>query len=437
MSDGQAAEVVASSTSQFDGFDTVAATLEAAAESALRGDFCGIRTQQELFADFRRVTPHAARKTAGTFFTGTELSSRLFTSVPQTGVVLDPACGIGDLLLSHALRLRPEKSLEGTLDSWGERLLGRELEAPLVRVARARLALAAAGQHRGGPRKFAKSRQQLDAVLPGLQQGDGLRTGPDVARVQQILLNPPYTPTQAPPGCTWAAGRVSAAAVFVDHWLSAARPGSIISAILPDVLRSGSRYTQWRARVEARAIVDAVDVVGQFDPQTQIDVFVVRMKVREAELCDASGRPWVSHTSGATLGTLFRVSVGPLVDYREPNLGPWHPYIDVSRAVPWGEVNDPRPFRRFRGRGIQPPFLVVRRTSSPHDRQRAIATLVTGTRPVAVENHLIVLEPFEEPLRTCRFGREILGQARTTEYLNSRIRCRHLTVDSVREIPLG
>lgn len=425
-----------SGTSGFDSFESVAARLETAAAAALSGRPTDVQSQSELFADFRRATSSTARKAAGTFFTSAQLSSRLLATSPQSGAVLDPACGMGDLLLSHAVRLKRSKSLDATLQLWDEQLLGRELETPLVRVARARLALAAAAQHQYDNRRLARSSRSLDSIFPDLQQGDGLQSGVDPARARQILLNPPFTLVQAPQGCVWGVGRVSAAAVFVDHWLSLARPGSVISAILPDVLRSGSRYAQWRARVEARASISAVDVVGEFDAHTQIDVFVVHLTVRDFEINDVSGRPWFVRRAGATLGSLFRVTVGPLVHYREPNLGTWHPYLDVSKAVPWGEVSDPRPFRRFRGRVIQPPFLAVRRTSSPHDRQRAITTLVTGTRPVAVENHLIVLEPFEHLLEVCTLGQAILAQPRTTEWLNDRIRCRHLTIDSVREIPI-
>ena len=42
---------------------------------------------------------------------------------------------------------------------------------------------------------------------------------------------------------------------------------------------------------------------------------------------------------------------------------------------------------------IMPPFVVVNRTSSPRDRLRATATIIKGTEPVAVENHLIILSP--------------------------------------------
>ena len=53
--------------------------------------------------------------------------------------VLDPACGMGDLLLAYAERLPIEATLEETLDAWGRQLAGIEKRADLAAVARARL----------------------------------------------------------------------------------------------------------------------------------------------------------------------------------------------------------------------------------------------------------------------------------------------------------
>ena len=93
--------------------------------------------------------------------------------------------------------------------------------------------------------------------------------------------------------------------------------------------------------------------------------------------------------------------------------------------------------RRHEGKVYAPPFVAIRRTSRPGHPYRATATIIAGKIPVAVENHLIVCEPKNGTLRTCR---ELMRQLKTeavNEFLNARIRCRHLTVGSVAAIPFA
>jgi hypothetical protein len=52
-----------------------------------------------------------------------------------------------------------------------------------------------------------------------------------------------------------------------------------------------------------------------------------------------------------------------------------------------------------------------------------------------VENHLIVLRPKDGTIGACREVLGILKDERTTRWLNERIRCRHLTVAALDELP--
>src|SRR5947199_205816 len=61
-----------------------------------------------------------------------------------------------------------------------------------------------------------------------------------------LLLNPPYGRVQAPDSVDWASGSVSEAGIFAEHALAKLGDNSRFCAILPDVLRSGSRYHAWR-----------------------------------------------------------------------------------------------------------------------------------------------------------------------------------------------
>ena len=92
--------------------------------------------------------------------------------------------------------------------------------------------------------------------------------------------------------------------------------------------------------------------------------------------------------------------------------------------------------RRHEGLVYEPPFVVIRRTSRPGHPYRATATVIAGKRPIAVENHLIVCEPKDGKLGTCRKLMKQLKTPAVNEFLNARIRCRHLTVGSVAAIPV-
>ena len=91
--------------------------------------------------------------------------------------------------------------------------------------------------------------------------------------------------------------------------------------------------------------------------------------------------------------------------------------------------------RRFEGKTHKPPFVAIRRTSRPEHPYRAAATIIGGDGPVAVENHLIVCEPRDGRLTTCRTLLKQLKSDRVNQHLNTRIRCRHLTVGAVAAIP--
>ena len=86
-------------------------------------------------------------------------------------------------------------------------------------------------------------------------------------------------------------------------------------------------------------------------------------------------------------------------------------------------------------KSFRPPFVMVRRTSRPRDRFRAAGTIIAGKQDVAVENHLLVLMPKDRTLRSCRALLKVLQHPGSSDWLNRRICCRHLTVSSLRELP--
>jgi hypothetical protein len=369
----------------------------------------------------------------GAFFTGERLAANVVSRAgrPTTwSKVVDPACGCGDLLLAAARKMPIHGDVESTLQRWGEVLHGIDCIPDFVDVARQRLMLLALLR---GARITPGDLPCLNVVLPNIVTDDGRRheylSGADV-----VLMNPPYGNIPTPKPVTWTSGLVTESALWVTEIIERLPQGARLVAVLPDVLRSGSRYAKWRAEIAKASRVLQLRSAGQFDALTDVDVFVLVAK-RSVRGSKASWPTWP--TAALSLGELCSVMVGPVVDGRDPHDGSSAPYITTRELPQSGEFTAVRE-RRFSRRLFKPPFVVVRRTSRPTvGQQRLRPVIIRGPRDVAVENHLLVLRPNKPTLATCRALAACLVDQRTTDWLNQRIRTRHLTVSALREVPLA
>jgi len=365
----------------------------------------------------------------GAFFTGEALAARVVQHVSeQAESYVDPACGCGDLLLAASARLPVRESLEDTLQQWNEQLIGRDLVPEFVRAARARLVLAALTR---GARTTVQDTHPAE-LLTNIAVGDGLALRPKIGAA--VLVNPPYGQVVAPADRTWTTGLTTEAAVFLDGLLDACAPGVQIAAVLPEVLRAGSRYGRFRSTVDRRLRVAVVEPAGMFDALTDVDVFVLAGTIG-ADAAVTRSTDWTGPVSGDRLQDVCDVRVGAVVANRDPHRGPWRLYIDArdlaGRAALW-----PARHRRFRGSVLDPPFVVVGRTNRPvRNGPRMNATVVLGDRPVAVENHLIALVPHDRTRTACDAIVAIVEAERASRFLDERLRCRHLTVRALRDVP--
>ena len=377
----------------------------------------------------RGAVPIEDLRRLGAFFTGEALASRVVELVSDhTESYVDPACGCGDLLLAASARLSVRKSLEDTLKEWNERLIGRDLVPEFIRAARARLVLAALTR---GARMTARGTHPAE-LLTNIAVGDGTALRP--RRGAAVLVNPPYGQVVAPPDRTWTNGLTTEAAVFLDSLLDACAPGVQVAAVLPEVLRAGSRYGRFRATVERRMEVMAVEPAGIFDALTDVDVFLLAGRIA-ADAAIGLPTNWTAPVSEARLQDVCDVRVGAVVANRDPHRGPWRLYVD-ARDLAGRAVLRPTRHRRFRGSVLDPPFVVVGRTNRPvlHG-PRVRATVVLGDRPIAVENHLIALVPHDHTHRACEALVTIVEAERASRFLDERLRCRHLTVRALRDVP--
>jgi hypothetical protein len=333
----------------------------------------------------------------------------------MNSVVVDPACGTGNLLIPASARLR------ALCDEVGEaQVRGFDLHQVFVDAARFRVA-------------------SEIGKLPGpdtFVAYDFLRHSKTVVDATHVVLNPPFIMIDKPPDANWANKRINAASLFVMQALEAMRVGSKLIALLPEVLRSGSTYSGWRREVEMRANHISVVPLGRFDALTNVDVFALYCDIALPHTPDESNlwRPATDAPHG-TVGDHFDIRVGAVVPHRTPDGAARAPFLTANTAEPWTVVERVTVERAARARLDKGPFVAVRRTSSPKERERVRAVVVSDDRPIAVENHLIVLRPRSGRIEACLELMDALQDPRTSSFINDSIRCRHLTVGAIKSIP--
>jgi hypothetical protein len=429
-------------------FEAYVKDLEAKAKEALRNRLSD-EAASELPVILNGGVAHAlelratiaARQRLGAFFTGPQLRDRAFQiaggRTEPDHVTWDPACGAGDLLLGASAQLPVKNTLTETVRHWRTRLTGIDIQPIFIRAARARLVLAA---YERGARNQRGRAFDLQDCFSRVTQGNALKMVSIPRCTGLIVVNPPFTTVPAPRECQWAGGGVSAAALFVEMCMRNALAGTHIVAILPDVLRSGSRYSAWRQMVAERAVIHRSEMWGSFHPNVDVDVFLLHLSVGCGRVHSPEGsvcEPWFGNglRNRSSLADRCSVTVGAVVPHRHPETGPASPFLYPRVARSTAVDAATLPVRRFSGKLHTPPFVAVRRTSSPADRRRIVATIVTGSAPVAVENHFIVLTPYDGRLQTCESIHAILSARTTATWMNQRIRCRHLTTAAVGAIP--
>ncbi|WP_373304616.1 N-6 DNA methylase [Streptomyces xanthochromogenes] len=422
-----------------------ALTTDVASGRPVQHDHLLASVDGEASEQLRQLVPLDYRRRVGAFFTPAPLKQRvseMLKSGARSDRYLDPACGSGDLLLAASHALPIQESLEETLEDWTDRLHGWDINSEFVEAARLRLLIAALLRH-GYENQSGWPISNASAYFTNISIRDGLEALRDQgAFVGHIVLNPPFSVISSPLSRAWTTRPTSAAALFTYQAAHHLADGSRLTAILPDVLRSGSRYSTWRTQVNKILSRSSLDTYGQFDEHADVDVFLLDAQVSRRERLEDSGEWWKTVGSVAagsrSVNDFFSVRVGTVVDNRDPLDGPEFPFARARDLPPSGEISTPTRRRNFSRRVFEPPFVLVRRTSRPSTAQqqsRLSGVLVTGEAPVAVDNHLIVASPRDGSVKSCRALLKVLSSKSTSEWLDNRIRCRHLTVGAVREIP--
>lgn len=378
------------------------------------------------------LLPEATAQRLGAFFTPSTTARSLTRLVRVRSwaetLVFDPACGAGDLLLPLARRLPVRKTVSRTLQLWNQHLRGCDLSAEFVQAARLRMVLLAITR---GARLDGKA-DALALLCDNLRVADGLQHHTTYGQATHIVMNPPFALVRPSTALPWRSGMVTHAAIFVDLAIREASSGAQILALLPEVLRTGTSYAAWRSHIANLTVADRTRSLGLFSSSADVDVFVQRFTRRREPI-----ERWLPRRRRTkdVVGAHFAVHVGAVVPHRHPRSGPKRAFLHAGNAVPWTDLVRINERRRFQGTLFEPPFVVIRRTSRPGDPTRATASLVLGLRKVAVENHLIVAAPIRGGEPICRRLVELLGSRQTDRRLDRVMRCRHLTVGAIKDIP--
>jgi len=383
--------------------------------------------------ELRRLVGIDTRRASGAFFTDSELAEKVLSIVKPKftakSLVYDSACGAGNLLIAA----RNYMQASGLQLPWEKHLRGTDIHAEFVDTAKLRLTTNA----------LLKSRIATAAILQKekgkkyvIRKADGLKTNSYYKVATHIYVNPPFNQVTTGEKLTWAKGKVSAAALFIDKIIQHCNPGTSIIAILPDVLRSGTRYEKWRAMVERECTEEHKELLGRFDKFADVDVYVLHLIKRPVPLQIPEDATLPVEANQSVLEDLFDICVGPVVDNRDDHTGDLHDYIISRGLIGWSTQGEVEKKRQHVGKKFEGPFVVIKRTSRKEDSHRAVATIINTHLPAYVDNHLIVLQPKSGLLRDCKTALRILRDPRTDEWINDRIRCRHLTVKIVKQIPM-
>ncbi|WP_156886095.1 hypothetical protein [Pseudomonas sp. CFII68] len=373
------------------------------------------------------------RRQHGIFFSGPSWAKKILSGqkMARWRRFIDPSVGVGDLLIEVCNSLPLKSSASKTIENWSERLVAIDLRKSFLDIAWLRIQALAIHRH------SVEKGQASDLVFRKLPEnfivGDALTIDLNLRQHDCVVMNPPYQRIIAPLQSFVGKGKRSAAAIHLEHIILQAPPGVGVFALIPDVLRSGSSYERFRRELRKVADVSSFDPFGAFGTQADIDVAIL-VAVTKTPM-DESKADKVESSRVKKVGDLFDVSVGPVVPHRTPITGKMYGYLTAKNAVVGKEISSPDDFASYACRLEKGPLVIVRRTSSPSDKKRARSTLVTYSKELLVENHLLILKPKDKKVSSCRALLRVLEHQSTNVWLNNFIRCRHLTVGSLKQLP--
>jgi SAM-dependent methyltransferase len=196
-------------------------------------------------------------------------------------VVLDPACGTGNLLVAVAERLLARGVSPGTI---AVRLKGVEIEAEAARIARTRLEAVLGGG--AGVRR---------ALARGIRVADAVRVPVSWLRCDVVVANPPFlgqlrrgTVVDRAAAARWRArlgdsvrGYADPAAAFLLLSVRSLRPGGRAAVILPRSMLAAASAQEIRDEVDRVARLERIWMDDRFSFDAGTRVCIVSLTARK------------------------------------------------------------------------------------------------------------------------------------------------------------
>jgi hypothetical protein len=366
----------------------------------------------------------------GAFFSGDAITSFLLKDIVKTKrTIFDPTAGCGDLILRYLDGLNVNSSFEKTIEDWETIVFAAERECSFVKMIKLRLWLLAKLKH-------GKNLKISQCVLPnfddrfrGVVHCDALKNhlflNPSL-----ILMNPPFQQVDSCGEYPWCSGKVSLAAIFLYEMLQR-YPTACVAAILPDVLRAGSRYEKLRKLLKFD-LQEQARIFGRFDSLTDVDVFTINFDPGRKKVIPQKK----ARRQRDLISDYFEVHVGAVVPYRDKNRGRECFYLTAKNVPPGSIIASVKERIKSCHAPVKGPFVVVRRTSSPSDKLRCVSAIVQSHSEFHLDNHMIYIKPNNSKceLKLCQQVHAFFSSAECTSIINNLIRCRHLTIQIIRNL---
>lgn len=236
--------------------------------------------------------------------------------------VMDPACGSGSFLY-EAIRAIRRLGFNGKLN-----VVGRDISAPAVSMARFVLSLAASDWSPSG------------GLNVDLAAADSLRA--DMPKCDILLMNPPFLSWNAMPSDqrdltrdllgNLLQGRADLSMVFVSRALSALSPGGVLGALLPASLLTLLAAEKWRGWLTEQADISMLAFLGDYGLFRHATVQVAGLVLRNGKLgLRGDTLAMIAGDTAQSTGDAFRAvrrGAAP-ADDRD---GRWHVYPIASKT---------------------------------------------------------------------------------------------------------
>lgn len=430
----------------------------------------------------------ASRSKHGQHYTPPALANRLWdmartalgytrrVDTALTGLVRDPACGAGALLLpplrehlrasadvdpSIMLRSLPSRIQGIDQDPWSAWLTNVVLGAEVLRI-------------------LARAPERLREPIPVLAEaGDGLAAGRDPALVS--LQNPPYGRVSLDPATRERFddvlyGHANLYALFMAAGAADVEPDGVLAALVPTSFTAGRYFYKLREHLVESLPLHSMNFVdgrnGVFAgvlQETCLAIFkagrqrrvpITRSNGEVTKVASVpvpkNGRPWMMPREAVdaavaaaaakmpeTLGTAgWHASTGPLVWNRRADDLSSRAAANRAMTIWAADIEDGQ-VRRSRVRDsmryltlavasdervmvLSEPAILVQRTTAPEQTRRLVVAELTEDRlaelggRVVIENHVNVLRPTVD---VPRINRETLARVLATPTLDRLVRC--------------